>query len=208
MESVMRFASAAAFAAVLLLSSAASADPRQDLVDGMAKCAAVTDNAARLSCYDALNPTLKAAQSAPVAAPPPVAAAAAPPPVPAAPPPDQRAWYDPSRIFGVSPQNQTTPQQFGGENLAAPPPPAGQPAAPAAIDSITAKVADYSFNPYGRFIVVLDNGQIWRQIQADTEKAHFEKGAENVVEISRGFIGSYNLKIGNSVKLFKVERLK
>ena len=124
---------------------------------------------------------------------------------------DNRAWYDPSRIFGVSPQAQTTPQQFGSENLAAPPPPPGQHASaapPPPLDSITATVSDYSFNPYGKFMVVLENGQIWRQLQGDSGTAHFNKGEKNTVVIERGMLGSYNLTINDSVKTYKVERLK
>jgi hypothetical protein len=198
-----RIAATAFFA---LLPFAAQADPRQDLVDGMAKCATVNDGVARLACYDALTPQVKAAQSeTPVVATAPPAAG--PPPVA-----DNRPWYDPGRIFGVSPREQTTPQQFGGENLAPPPPAPGQVAAaepPPALDSITAAVADYSFNPYDKFLVVLDNGQIWQQLESDSGiKAPFHKGEKNTVTISRGFIGSYNLVVNDDSIAYKVRRLK
>jgi hypothetical protein len=180
----------------------------------MAKCAAIADSMARLACYDALSPTLKAAQSAP----PPVVAATPPPagtaPAAVAPPADNRPWYDPGRIFGVSPREQTTPQQFGGENLQAPPPPPGTPQTaantpPPALDSITATVTDYSFNPYDKFVVFLDNGQIWKQLESDSGgKARFLKGEKNTVTISRGFIGSYNLTVNDSDAVFKVTRVK
>jgi hypothetical protein len=208
----MKIAAIGLAAVVALASGTALADPRQDLVDGMAKCAQVSANDARLACYDALNPAVKAAQAEPVAPPAPPAVAAAPSPA-AAPPADTRAWYDPGRIFGVSPREQTTPQQFGSENLEAPPPPPGAPAAPQnapppALDSITAGVTDYSFNPYDKFIVVLDNGQIWQQLESDSgAKARFSKGGKNTVVISRGLIGSYNLTI-NDGPTFKVKRLK
>ena len=217
----------AAAAALLLVPVAAQADPRQDLVDGMAKCAAINDSIDRLSCYDSLFPTVRAAQreAPPVAAapgapqpsmaamPPPALAPAAPA---AAPPPpaavvDNRSWYNPGRILGLSPGEQTKPDQFGGENLAPPTPPPGQVAAnqpPPKLDSITAGVSDYSFNPYQKFIVVLDNGQIWQQIESDTGIAHFMKGEKNSVTISRGFIGSYNLVVNDASISFKVRRLK
>ncbi|HJW40778.1 MAG TPA: hypothetical protein VJ476_06055 [Rhizomicrobium sp.] len=192
----------AAAALFALLPFAAQADQRQDLVDGMAKCATVNDGVARLACYDALTPQVKAAQGeAPAAAP------AAPPPIA-----DNRPWYDPDRIFGVSPRDQTKPEQFGGENLASPPPAPGQVAAaepPPSLDSITATVADYSFNPYDKFLVVLDNGQIWQQLESDSGiKAPFHKGEKNTVTISRGFIGSYNLVVNDDSLAYKVRRLK
>lgn len=202
----MKIAAAALVAAIALAAGTAQADPRQELVDGMAKCAAVTAGDARLACYDALNPALKAAQAEPVAPPP----AAAPP----APPADSRAWYDPGRIFGVSPRQQTTPETFGGENIAPPPPPPGtvvkpEDMAPAPIDSITAGVTDFSFNPYDKFLVVLDNGQIWQQLESDSgAKARFSKSSKNTVTISRGFIGSYNLQINDGSAVYKVRRLK
>jgi hypothetical protein len=204
----MRFALAAAAAVLAVaLASPAVADPRAELIDGMAKCAAIGDGPARLACYDALNPALKAAQAEPPA---PVAAAATPPPVA-----DNRAWYDPDRIFGVPTRDQTTPQQFGGENLAPPAPPPGQKPEvaanqpPPSLDSITVGVTDYSFNPYDKFIVVLDNGQIWQQIESDTGvKARFQRGGKNTVTISRGFIGSYNLQVNDGSAEYKVKRLK
>ena len=198
----MNKAIVAVLAAVLLPGvAAAGPDPRQELIDGMAKCAAVADNTARLACYDALNPTLHAAQAAP------------PPPAAVAPPAQQadngRPWYD---VFGVTPSRQTTPQTFGSEGLQAPPPPPGTPPSerpPEALDSITATVTDYSFNPYGRFVVFLDNGQIWKQIESDSGgvKARFDKGGKNTIVISRGLIGSYNANI-NDGPTYKVTRVK
>ena len=203
-----------AFVALALSPLAAQAGPRDDLIAGMAKCAAVADNTARLSCYDALNPALKAAQAEPpppvAVAAPPVQAAAAPAAV--APPPDQTAWYDPFHVFGTSPRQQVRPEQFGAENLAPPPPPPGQPAAapaePPALDSITATVAEYTMSPFGKFLVILDNGQIWQQLQNDVDQAHFSKSGKNTVRIDRGPMGGYNMFVNDSSKLFKDKRLK
>jgi len=199
----MNIARVALLAGAVLIAGPAMAGPdaRQDLIDGMAKCAAVVDNTARLGCYDALNPTLKAAQEAP------------PPPPPAAAPPAQQAdnsrpWYD---LFGVSPSHQTTPETFGSEGLQAPPPPPGTAPTdkpPEALDNITATVTDYSFNPYGKFVVFLDNGQIWKQLSSDTGiKARFDKSGKNTIVISRGLIGSYNANI-NEGPTYKVTRVK
>ena len=193
----MNVSKIACVAAILLLPATAMAGPSDELIAGMAKCAALTDNTARLTCYDGLAPQLKAA----LAEPPPAAA-------------DNRSWYDPGRIFGASPSAQTTPEQFGGENLAEPaptpsklgePPP---PPRPEALDSISAKVTDYAFNPFGRVIVFLDNGQVWRQIDGDTDHVRFKKGVENMVEISRGAIGSYVLTVNDAGVGVKVRRVK
>jgi hypothetical protein len=195
-EPNMNFQKFGWLAVLVLVPAAAVAGPRDDLIDGMAKCATVTDNAARLACYDALAPQLKAAQSAPQE------------------PVDNRAWYDPSRIFGTSPAQQTTPQQFGAEGLAAPPAPPRKPGEPAPptppppLDSITAKVSDYAYNPHGRVVVFLDNGQIWQQILGDTDRPHFKKGEVNTVVISRGALGSYDMVVNDGGLAIKVRRIK
>ncbi len=197
----MKNAALFVFAAAAMTFVAASADPNQDLVDGMVKCGAIADNTARLTCYDALNPTVQAAR----AAPPP----SAPPAPAAAPPADNRAWYDPTRMFGTSPQRaQTTPKQFGSDNLPKPAPGAGAPGEPEEIDSISAGVADYSFNPFGRFLVVLDNGQIWQQLEDDSGRARFDRNGQNTVTINRGALGSYLLTVNDLSAAFKVRRLK
>ncbi|MEI9989006.1 MAG: hypothetical protein WDM86_03115 [Rhizomicrobium sp.] len=226
----MTFSRLAAVALLALIPLAAQADPRQDLVDGLAKCGVIADSIDRLSCYDALYAQARAAPrvapfvatgpaapaaTAPVAVAPPAAASpvAAAPSTPAAAPPvaDNRSPQAATPALGVSPNAQTKPEQFGGENLAPPPPPPGEVAAnqpPPGLDSITAIVQDYSFTPYDKFIVVLDNGQIWRQLESDSNKAHFMKGAQNTVTISRGLLGSYNLVVNDSMMPFKVKRLK
>lgn len=185
----------ACIAAIIAVPVTAFAGPQEDLIEGMAKCAVVADNTARLACYDTLSPQLKAARSAPPAS-------------------ESRPWYDPGRIFGTSPSAQTTPEQFGAENLAppAPPPPRpGEPPPPVqpqALDSIAAKVKDYAFNPLGRIVIFLENGQVWQQLEGDTDRVHFKKGEVNTVVISRGMLGSYNLRVNDSGPSVKVRRLK
>ena len=77
------------------------------------------------------------------------------------------------------------------------------------IDSITAGLTEVSFTPFGQFIIFLDNGQVWRQLQGDGDRAHFNKNPkDNHVTISHGSLGSYNMTINDSDKLFKVTRIK
>jgi hypothetical protein len=178
----------------------ALAGPRDDVLEGLQKCGTVADDKARLACYDAL---VRPAQTA-LARPPEPQEADHPPT-----PEEQKSWFgfDISGLFGTSPSQQTTPQKFGSENL--PSTKATEETAEAAVDSISAGVTDYAFTPFGKFIVFLDNGQVWRQIQGDSDQATFKKAAQdNKVVISRGFVGSYNLTINGSSKVFKVMRVK
>lgn len=172
----------------------------QDLLEAIGRCAAITDNAQRLSCYDAIAPHVKDALAAPPEALPGNRAPTAE---------EERSWFgfDLSSLFGSSPSQQTTPGQFGSDRL--PSTHAQEQSAAAEVDSITAGVSEVSFTPFGKFIVFLDNGQIWRQIEGDADHALFKKPARNnKVTISRGFIGSYNLTLNDSAKVYKVTRVK
>jgi hypothetical protein len=197
---------AAAIAVVWFVSvTGAFAGPRDDALEAVAKCAVIADDHARLACYDSSAPKVKDALGAPAETPG------------AATVEQQKSWFGLPTIFGGGGNGrpaQTTPKEFGNERLAPPPPPApvpGQPAPPPppqVIDSITAVVSDYAFNPFGRVVIFLDNGQIWQQLQGDTDVAHFRKRGPNSVTISRGLLGSYNLQVNDSAVMIKVKRLK
>lgn len=184
-----------------ILFTPAAAGPRDDVLEAMGKCSTLTDDKARLGCYDALAPQLRDALNVP-------------PETLSRPPTkeEQESWFglnwDNLFSTGNAPPQQTSPDKFGADNLPrpeAPPPAAGAPAAPEQIDSISAKVTDYSINPFGKFIVFLDNGQVWKEM--DVDKAHFESSG-NTVMIERGAIGSYNMHINDSNKVYKVVRIK
>jgi hypothetical protein len=198
----LRFTGVACVAILSCLAGAASADPADDLVAGLQKCASVTDDRARLACYDALAPHAQAAL------------ASAPPPPDESHPPtkeQEQSWFglDVAGMFNSSPPQQITPQQFGSDRL--PSTHAKEDVAKVELDSISVGVSEYAFTPFGKFIVFLDNGQVWRQIPADTEDAlslFHKRPTDNKVTIERGLIGSYNLTINDSSREFKVTRIK
>ncbi len=84
----------------------------------------------------------------------------------------------------------------------APLPPAPRPG------KLVAAVRQYSLSPHGRFTVVLDNGEIWRQLDSDDGAAQFRRNGRNIVEISRGFWGSYDLRLNAANLVYKVSRIK
>ena len=170
------------------------------LLRAMSHCATLADGAARLACYDGLAPRVNAA----LAGAPAAVASQAPTKE------EQKSWFgfDVGDLFGTSPATQTTPQQFGAENTEAAKTQRESPETNQ-IDSITAGVTEYAYNPFGKFVVFLDNGQVWKQVPGDADRARFErKAADNTVTISRGFIGSYNLAINGSNRIYKVTRIK
>lgn len=76
-------------------------------------------------------------------------------------------------------------------------------------DHIVARMAAYRFDQYGIFTVTLANGQIWQQVAGDTDYAHWKKQASGyMVNISHGFIGSYNLRVEGIAGSYKVRRTK
>jgi hypothetical protein len=219
-ESTMKPSPLAVLAVFLLASYPARAGANDDTIAALGKCAALNDNTARLVCYDKIAGRTTTVDAAPQAQPQaqpqaaPQAQAAAPAQTAAAAPPaskkDEESWFGIADWFGsdkVSPAAQTTPRQFGSENL--PPPPAAPGAQPLEpLDHITASVSDVAFNYLAHFTVFLDNGQIWQQLASDDGKAHFSRGKKDMVTISRGLIGSYNLTIGDHTATFKVKRIK
>jgi len=184
----------------LSLSGAVLAAPRDDVLEALGKCAAVADDKERLACYDALSPRVKDALATP-----PAELGREPTKE------EQESWFgfDMGALFGMgNGAKQTTPQTFGSETT-----PQGQTAQETVtkeeIDSIAAGVTDYSFTPFGKFIVFLDNGQIWRQAPGDADRAHFQKDAkDNKVTISRGAFGSYNMQVNDGNEIYKVTRVK
>src|SRR5215469_3815309 len=63
-------------------------------------------------------------------------------------------------------------------------------------DSLTAAVSDVSQTPTGRLVLVLDNGQVWQQLDGDVARSTPRGKVQGMqVTISRGSFGSYNLQI-------------
>lgn len=178
----------------------ASATPRDDVLEALGKCAAVEDDKARLACYDGLAPHVKSALNTP------------PDSLPSGRAPtkeEQESWFgfDLGNLFGASPSQQTTAEQFGADQL--PSTHQKEEVAAQEVDRITAAVTDYAYTPFGKFIVFLANGQVWRQAEGDADHAMFRKNPrDNTVTISRGLLGSYNLSINDSARRYKADRVK
>ena len=169
----LRFA--VATMAVLIAVSPARASMRDDLVEALSKCVDLTDDHARLACYDQLSGQVKS-----VAAAPPAAPMTAQAPVP--PPGEEKSWYDVSAIFG--PGSST----------------------PAAPDEGWQGVADFDVSMSGGFVVTLDNGQVWHEVDRDYAIPRFKRGAKNTVMISRALLGGYDLQLKGDPTLYKVKR--
>ena len=185
---------------LVLFSQGASADLSADL----RRCALILDSIERLACYDGLSKRAAAAVTAPVAATAaaPVSAAAtapaataaaaqgAPPPVapavpPAEPPPETSpvaAADSDSEDFGLEEQR-------------------------AAETKLIRSRIDGIFEGWsGKTEFTLENGQVWRQAAGGKLVARESENPE--VEIKRGFMGVYYLKVDGYNPTVKVRRIK
>ena len=134
----------------------------------------------RLKCFDAAIPRAKSALAAPPEA------------------PTKSGFLE---WFGFSrPQTVTKAEDFG-----KPPPEA----LPGEINEISANVLEFAKTVRGKAVFVLENGQVWRQLEGDTTVVvDPARGEKMKVLIERGALGSYNLTIEGRNVLIKVVRLK
>ena len=180
-----------AILAVLISGHAAATD--------LVACRAISEDAARLACYDAIE---LAGQQSPAARNVPAAIAAKRPlpPVAASPAPSQA----PNRVASPEPMAAATSPQpdeasaddFGRELVLD----------DDATNELVARIAGPFSGWSGNTRFVLDNGQIWQQ--DETGKLNY-KGPDNPqVTIKRGFMSSYRLKIEGRNTRIKVKRVK
>jgi hypothetical protein len=144
---------------VILAAALAAAGPTD-----ASQCAAMSDDARRLACYDALfRPSDRAAPTEMQAGPTQPEAAASAVAVPAAAAPEQD--------FGLSGQQR-----------------AKRDAAEESVDEIRAVVVELHGSRVGKPAYTLDNGQRWRQVEA-TSRPMFKVGA--TVVIRKAALGSF-----------------
>lgn len=171
-----------------LVSLPATADPRGDALAGISRCASIADDRVFLDClYGAAQP-LRAKLGLP--------------PAPAAqlnlvPPATPGAVVAPSPAMA---RNAPPPRDEGFFSgiLGS-----GKPAAPAQ------RMSSYAFDSHGIFSVTLSNGEVWRQVEGDSNFAHWRAPASSYVVILRsGAFGSSNLQVQGQSTTFKVERVR
>jgi hypothetical protein len=75
-------------------------------------------------------------------------------------------------------------------------------------ERVTGEVTDFRLDARSRFTITLRNGQVWQQMAGDTNIAHYDPRSSQPVSISRGSLGSYDLKFKDRNITFKVKRLR
>ncbi len=197
-----------AVAAVLgAVPAAGQAGPRDAVVDKLVTCTDVTDDLARLACYDKHADELKAAAQAPVAVPPPPVpppmADAAPSPAPAAPPAAAAPPESDFSFLGALDSIGRGPPPPSAAQMAFQP--IGQEILPVTIGVTELGVAPGT----GEFTVTLDNGQVWRKYGHYSDMPRFHLDQKSVVRIEHRLLGGYMLfVVGSSGGPYAVERIK
>jgi hypothetical protein len=159
----------------------ARAETPQAILRELVQCADLADVQERLRCFDAA-----AARAKAVLAAPPAAGAG-------------DAARSPLDSFGLPqpPAPVTRPEQFGKPTPR-----------PEELQSIAATVSEFAKTPRGKALFVLDNGQVWRQLDSDGSSVLDPPARGFKVTIERGAFGSYNLTIEGRSGLVKVARVR
>ncbi len=169
----------------LIFTARASADTRDDVMAAMQRCSAVADDRTWLDCTYGAQQLMRAKLGL---TPAPAYQQRLVPPLPA-----------PSGAGPVPQKNALAPapvrrkgnflQILSGN------------APPIAVSTLTA----IEFDNRGAFVVTLQNGQVWRQANVESDpKAHLKVGTR--VTITSGAMWTYDLKTGDDPHAYKVER--
>jgi hypothetical protein len=182
-------------AAGLLLVAAASTPGVASSAGDVHACVSIEGDAARLACYDSALGRVGAKAPSRATAPgvaPAAAASAAPnsavaPASPPAAPPAVAQAADPAAEFGLTEAAKR----------------AKNPTKQAELQSVTARVVSIRWLKYGEFVVTLDNGQVWEQIEP-MPAAVIRIG--DAVILKKALLGSYTLLTAGKVPT-KVRRI-
>jgi len=175
---------------VLIFAAAAPqahAGTREDVVAGIERCGVMNDNKVWLDCvYGAVQPMRAQLGLQPA-------------------PEFQQRLVPPAQMaMAPAPQLRTS--------TAHPPAPRKKPgffnnllnAPPVAVS----RMASYHYEKNGAFVVVLENGQQWRQTELTAGNISWSnEPASYTVTITQGAFGSYSLRTSDNARTFKVEPL-
>ena len=172
----------------------ARADTRDDVLAGIARCGVIHDNRVWMDCVYGAQQPMRALLGLPPA--PEYQQRLVPPagmPQPAMVAPPMTASASATR---PAPVRRGRAGFFG--NLLGENPPVA-----------VARMANYSFEKSGAFVVELDNGQKWRQTDVEAGTANWNRSASSYqVTITQGAFGAYSLRVADSPRVFRVERAK
>ena len=75
------------------------------------------------------------------------------------------------------------------------------------LKQIASRVANVEMTPVNKAIVYLDNGQVWKQLEADDYVLRVKPSIGKHAIVKKKMLGGYTLRIGNK-RAFRVTRVK
>ena len=187
MDRALRTWPALTIAGLALSGPVPAQSPDSQLPPELLACAAETDVERRLECFDREMAKFGDAPAPEFAETPPAEPNPVPEPV-AEPEPDVPQAPEAAAAVAAAPAAE---EAFGLRDQEA--------------EQISAVVTDIAHRPYGEFVVLLDNGQIWEQKHRDNR---FRIDVGDSVTISKGFVSGFRLSAGDRNNSVQVERLK
>lgn len=185
---------ATAVVACAAAAPALAASPVEKAIDAAMACRTMSDNAQRLACFDAAMggiETAKAEETTRFA--------------------EKKAAKEKKKKddFGLRGNDvlvmDNTPENFGGE--AVPEIRAAQ--EEKRLKAITATATSIKVNSLKQATLTLDNGQVWKQLEADTESLPRQAdGKSYAVTIKRATMGNYMATIEELHRTIRVTRVK
>ena len=98
----------------------------------------------------------------------------------------------------------TKPEEFG-SNAAI----AVKEDGPPEITEISATVIEYAKNAHGKSLFILDNGQVWKQIDGDSSELFRRSSDPDMkITIEKAIMGSFSLRVEGRTGIIKVRRVK
>jgi hypothetical protein len=184
--------------AIVLGAAGARADTRDEVLSGIQRCGAIHDDRTWLDCLYGAEQPMRAHLGLPPAPefqqrlvpvgpvmplatmPAPPAEAAAPAPRVATRPPTRRKAGFFATLLGETP--------------------------PVAVS----RMASYRFDKSGAFIVTLENGQQWRQVDVESGAlaSWLRPPSTYTVTVNQGAFGSYSLRTDDNPHIYKVEMVR
>ncbi len=206
-QSRMQSIGAALLASIAGFGCSASAAADR-MIDDLLSCRSIEEEDARLRCYDSMASTLLQSREGAAASAESVIAQGADVDLGIAArregPADARVEVAPDEAGPTRSSEEAS--EFGADDLRA--------RAPREKKSeedrvLVAGIVELATNRRGKYLVVLDNGQIWRQLSADSNSLLAPRDLTDVTaKIRRKSMGSHILSISTGRRSIRVERIK
>lgn len=175
----------AALAALAPLCAAAK-DKGSQAISSAIECRSLSADAERLACYDAAIDGLAAARAQADAS-----------------SQARKENFGLPQQDGDQPRVTETPADFGAEDV----PELRADREKDRLSSITATTTKITINSLNVATFYLDNGQVWRQLGSDDVVYRGKKDPQSV-EIKRGALANYMLKVDGFARPLRVQRIK